>query len=120
MDVKNFIQEVSEAIDAKDSDKFASYITPDGQFRFGNAPSLYGTEDIRNGVAQFFTMIKASRHELVNFWEGDNSIVWQGKVHYTRLDDKEVAIDFVNIFNMDGEKVKDYLIYIDNSPLFSE
>ncbi len=121
MDVQNFLQEVATSIDNKDAKKFASFITPDGQFRFGNAPAVFGTEEIVKVVDWFFTTIKSSKHEILKTWVGeDGSIVWQGKVIYTRLDDNVVPVDFVNVFTMEGDKIKDYLIYIDNAPLTAE
>jgi hypothetical protein len=121
MDVNKFLEEVSASIDGKDSKKFASFITPDGQFRFGNAPPAVGTEAIEQVVEWFFSTIKSSKHEILKTWVDDNGdIVWQGRVTYTRLDDKVVPVEFVNVFNMEGDKVKDYLIYIDNSPLTAE
>lgn len=118
-DVKAWLEGIGKKIDAKDSTGFAAYITEDGSFRFGNAPDVVGRKAIDDYVAAFFGMIRSSSHEIVNFWEGKDSIVWQGRVTYTRLDDKIVPVNFTNIFYMDGELIKDYLIYIDNTPLFA-
>ncbi len=63
-------------------------------------------------------MIKASRHETVSFWEKDDNVVWQGKVTYTRPDAKKVTIDSCNVFYMKDGLRDQYLIYIDNAPLF--
>ena len=121
MDVRSFLEDVASSIDARDTKKFASFITPDGQFRFGNAPAVYGTAEIEKVVDWFFSTIKGSSHEILKTWVDDEGdIVWQGRVTYTRLDDKVVPVEFVNIFKMDGDKIKDYLIYIDNSPLTAE
>lgn len=121
MDVQKFLQEVATSIDQKDAKKFASFITPDGQFRFGNAPAVYGTAEIEKVVDWFFSTIDSSRHEILNTWVGeDGSIVWQGRVTYTRLDGNVVPVEFVNVFTMEGDKIKDYLIYIDNAPLVAE
>ena len=118
-DTKSWLESIGKAIDKKDSTGFAAYITENGTFRFGNAPDVTSRKAIDDYVAAFFGMIKSSKHELVNFWENENGIVWQGKVTYTRLDDKIVPVNFTNIFYMDGELIKDYLIYIDNTPLFA-
>jgi hypothetical protein len=94
-------------------------LTEDSIFLFGNQEAVRGKQAIRDYVAEFFKMIKASEHKVLDFWEGENSIVWQGEVTYTRLDEKKVTINFVNVFYMSGDLIKDYLIYIDNSPLFA-
>lgn len=119
IDRKTWIKKLGETIDAKDSDGFANYFTEDGVFRFGNQPDVQGRKPVRDYVARFFTMIEASEHEIINFWEKDNTIIWQGRVTYTRLDAKKVTIDFCNIFNMKDDLIDQYLTYIDNTPLFA-
>src|SRR4030095_8328168 len=117
---KAWLEKIGKTIDAKDADGFADFITEDGIFRFGNQPDVKGRKAIAGYVAQFFTMIKSSEHEVVNFWEKDNVIICQGLVHYTRLDGKKVDVNFCNIFYMQNSLIKEYLIYIDNTPLFAE
>ena len=116
---KTWIKKLGETIDAKDSYGFANHLTEDGVFRFGNQPAVQGRKAIKEYVAQFFTMIQSSQHEIINFWEKDNYIMWQGRVTYTRLDAKKVTVDFCNIFSMKDELIDQYLIYIDNTPLFA-
>ena len=119
MDRNTWLQKLGEAIDAKDAEGFANFMTEGGTFRFGNQPPVQGREAIRDYVDQFFKMIQASEHEILDFWEQDGSIIWKGKVKYTRLDDKQVTVDFCNIFHMEDDLVDQYLIYIDNTPLFA-
>ena len=118
MDRKEYLETLGRVIDAKDSKGFASYITENGIFKFGNNEPVVGREAIRDYVANFFSVIKSSEHKVINFWEQNNTVIWQGEVAYTRLDDKKVTVCFVNIFSMQDELIKEYLIYIDNSPLF--
>lgn len=120
MDTKSFLENIGKTIDAKDAVAFAEFITEDGQFRFGNYPPAQGRENITKAVADFFNTIQSSQHTLVKYWKDDNSIVWQGQVLYTRLDGNKVTVNFVNIFNLAGDKIKDYLIYIDNTPLYAD
>lgn len=118
-DTKSWLEKVGNSIDAKDAKGFSEYITEDGIFRFGNADEVKGRKAIEDYVAAFFGMIGSSKHEIVNFWDNGSHIVWEGIVHYTRLDDKKVDVKFTNIFDMEGDLVKNYKIYIDNTPLFA-
>jgi hypothetical protein len=120
MDTKAWLLGIGNTIDAKDSVGFANYLTEEGIFRFGNQPDVKGRKDVAGYVAAFFNMIKSSEHEIVNFWQSDGSIIWQGLVHYTRLDGRKVDVNFCNVFYMKGELIDQYLIYIDNTPLFAE
>lgn len=126
METKLWLEKIGKTIDAKDSAGFANYLTEDGIFRFGNQPDVKGRKAVEDYVAAFFNMIKSSVHEVVNFWnppaggQAGDCIIWQGRVHYTRLDEKKVSVNFCNVFYMKDELIDQYLIYIDNSPLFAE
>ena len=98
---------------------FAQFLTPDGEFRFGNQPAVHGRADVAAYVAGFFGMIGGSRHEMLRTWEADDSTVCEGLVTYTRLDGAQVTIPFANVFYLRGDKVARYLIFIDNAPLFA-
>jgi ketosteroid isomerase-like protein len=106
-------------IDARDADGFVTFLAPDAEFRFGNAPAVRGRDSIRAAVAGFFSVIAGCRHRLLNAWNGPGTTVCEGEVTYTRQDGSTVTIPFVNVFELRGERVASYRIYIDNAPLFS-
>lgn len=118
MNRKEWLEKLGGVIDAKDSAGFASYITEEGTFKFGNADSVIGRLNVQHYVDAFFKMISKSEHKVVNFWEQGETVIWQGEVTYTRLDAKVVTVSFCNIFYMKGDLIDKYLIYIDNTPLF--
>jgi len=119
MNRKEWLEKIGGVIDAKDSESFASYLTEDGTFRFGNAEPVKGRKAVADYVAAYFNMIKSSEHSVVNYWEQGDNIIWQGEVLYTRLDDRKVKFYFTNIFYMKGDLIEQYLIYVDNTPLFA-
>ena len=119
MEIKNWLESIGKSIDSLSADKFVEFLTDDCIFRFGNQPDVKGKIQTRNYVAGFFKMIGGSEHKVIDFWTREDSVVWQGEVLYTRLDGKKVTVQFANIFKMDGNLIKDYIIYIDNTPLFS-
>src|SRR4030095_2061346 len=119
-DTRSWLEKIGKAIDAKNAKGFAEFITENGSFRFGNQPEVTGSKAIEDYVAAFFNMIGASEHEIVNFWDNNSHVIWEGRVTYTRLDGKKVKVNFTNIFYMNGELIDKYYIYIDNAPLFAE
>jgi hypothetical protein len=119
MELKNKIHELFKTIDQMNPDKFVSFLTDDAGFRFGNAPAVVGKEAIKKAVAGFFSSIKSISHKNLNLWVNQDTIVYQGEVTYTRHDGSQLTLPFVNIFGMKGDKIKDYLIYIDINPLYS-
>jgi len=107
------------AIDASDADSFASFLTDDVQFRFGNAPSVNGKDAAREVVAGFFSSIQSLKHDLVSVDQSNDTVYSHGFVTYTRHDGSTLRVPFANVFNMNGELVKDYLIFVDTLTLYS-
>ncbi len=105
-------------IDAGDAAGFAAFLTPDARFRFGKAETVVGADAIREAAAGFFAAIASSRHRLLHHWNGAATAVCEGEVAYTRHDGSVVTVPFANVFELRGDKIAAYRIYIDNSPLF--
>lgn len=115
---KNDILEIFKAIDTFDEEKFVSFMTDDAAFRFGNIPAVEGKENIKNFVGQFFKSIKAIKHDQLEIWDTDGVKLMNGRVTYTRHDDSQLSVFFANTFKMQGDKIKDYLIFVDTSELY--
>ena len=113
-------ERVFALVDAGDAPAFADLLTPDARFRFGNAPVMVGREAIRAAVAGFFSAIVSSRHQLLGTWNGPATAVCEGEVTYTRRDGSAVSVPFANVFELRGDKIAAYRIYIDNSSLFAQ
>ncbi len=112
------IKSLFNDIDKMDADKFASYLDDNVRFRFGNAPVVEGKEAARETVDGFFKSIKGIRHKKLRMWVHSDSVLYQGESTYTRHDDSEITLPFFNVFLLNGDKIKDYLIYMDINPLF--
>ena len=108
------------AVDSGDAARFVGFLTADSTFRFGNAPMIAGAGAIEAAVANFFGAIAASRHVLLNCWSTPSSAACEGTVTYTRHDGAVRSFPFANAFELRGEKIAAYRIYIDNAPLFGD
>ncbi len=113
------VKALFNAIDAQDADAFVSFLTEDAIFRFGSQDAVNGKAAIREYVAQFFGMIEALSHRINVTWEKKDGVMCEGEVTYTKLDGSKVTLPFADAFHMKGDKVKNYLVYIDPAPLFS-
>lgn len=107
------------SIDAQDVPRFLAFLSADARFQFGNLPPAVGQAAIQAAVSGFFASIAGLRHELLNVWSTDAHVIVQGVVHYTRLDDGKVSLPFMTLFALDAMLIRDYLIYIDPSPLYA-
>jgi ketosteroid isomerase-like protein len=108
------------AIDAKDTEAFLSYLTKDAVFRFGSAPESSGHDAIRDGVNGFFASIAGSRHAIRKVINSDSTLVCEAEVTYKRQNGTEITLPFTNVFELDGELISHYKIYIDIAPLYAE
>lgn len=106
-------------IDAGDAAKFVKFLTPDARFRFGNGPELVGSQVIATALVGFFAAISSSQHRLLDFWATERSVGCEGVVRYARHDGSFVSYPFANIFQLRGQEIASYHIYIDNSTLFA-
>ncbi len=117
MATHTWIQKLTASIDAMDADTFVSFLSEDAQFRYGSNPPTVGKGPIRDGVAMFFTQFKKLQHRVLGTWTHSDAVFVQGEVTYTRHDGSQITIPFLNCLKMRNDKVHEYLIYIDPSPM---
>ncbi len=110
---------VYDDVDRSDAVAFASHITPDGSMTFGNADPMVGRDAITEGIAQFFMLIDGLSHEIVECWAVDRHVICDLMVTYRRKDGRSVTVPAVTIWEMDGDLVRDYRVYIDQTPVFA-
>lgn len=113
------IEELFASIDRMDTEGFLGFITPDGRFRFGSAPAVQGHAAIGEAVGGFFSSIAALKHELHRIVTDDGVAIVEGVVNYTRHDGSEIPLPFADVFEVEGDLVSDYRIYMDIGPLFA-
>lgn len=111
------LSQILETVDAKDAQAFSSYLTDDAVFRYGSQDSVKGREAVRDYVGGFFGTIAASEHRVIETWDGDGSLVCRGEVTYTKLDGARVSVPFTNVFKLEGDLIREYLVYVDPTPL---
>lgn len=107
------------SIDGKDAAAFVGFLTEDATFRFGSAEAIKGRAAIAAGVDAFFASIKACSHNVTKTIAHESTLICEGEVTYTRHDDTKVGVPFVDIFELTGDLINDYKIYIDISPVYS-
>ena len=117
MNSELLLNDLFASIDEMDAEKFVSFLTTDALFRYGSNPQVVGTDTIRDYVGQFFGMFKGLRHDLQGSWSHPDTVLVQGEVTYITHDGAEIALPFLNCFKMKGEKIAEYLVYIDPTPL---
>jgi len=107
-------------IDAKNHTLFGEFLHDEAQFRFANHPPVVGKDAIVNFLEAWFQSIAAIKHSNLQVREGDGFVLTEGTVTYTRHSGSTLSVPFANVFNMVDGKIKDYLIFVDNSTLYTE
>lgn len=118
MNNTNWLEGLFRTIDAKDYEGFVGFLTDDATFKMGNMPPMIGKPTIRQGIEAFFGSIKALSHTGISSWAVDNTVIMKGTVTYTRHNDTQLSVGFCNIFEMDGERIRNYAVFIDSSELY--
>jgi ketosteroid isomerase-like protein len=113
------LSKVLASVDGKDADTFSSYLADDAVFRYGSQQPVKGRQAVREYVAGFFGTVAALEHRVIETWEGDDSLVCRGEVTYTRHDGAQVMVPFTNVLKLEGGRIRNYLVYIDPTPLMS-
>ena len=117
MTTPKWVNELFEAVDEGDVDRFVQFMTEDVQFRAGSNEPLRGRRAVREDIAGLLSSIQGMRHKLSNTLVHDDIVVAHGTVTYTRHDESTLTVPFADIWTMDGGKIKEYLIFIDNTEL---
>ena len=117
---RRLLDDLFATIDEQNVDRFVHFLTDDAIFRFGSAAPVEGQAEIREAVDGFFATIAGSKHVLGTMLADNGTLVCEGEVTYTRHDDSEITLPFVNVFEFEGELISHYKIYADSGPLYAE
>ncbi len=115
----NDIYRLFRAIDTFDTETLLSFLSDEAVFRFGNMPPVVGKDNIRPFLEGFFQSIKAIKHDQIEVWDQNEVKLMNGRVTYTRHDDSQLTVFFANTFKMQGTRIREYLIFVDTSQLYT-
>lgn len=116
--LNQWLQDLFNTVDNKDTERFTGFLSDQIQFRFGNMPMTTGKTAVAEQVAYFFDSIKALEHRIIDFWIKDSDVMCHGTVTYTRHDDSTLTVPFANAFKINLLSIEEYLIFADLSELY--
>ena len=115
-----FHQDLFAAVDSREAEKVAPFVTDDVAFRFGSAEPTYGRADLVAASREFSASIAGIHHTIIRAWGPEPGVaVVELQVTYRRHDGSEITLPCCNIFRMRDGLVGDYRIYMDVAPVFS-
>ncbi|HEX4247114.1 MAG TPA: nuclear transport factor 2 family protein [Pseudonocardia sp.] len=114
------VRAIFATIDRLDADGFVGALTPGVRFRFGNAEPVVGSAAVRDAVTGFFGTIAGLTHHVLEVWDtGPDVTAVRIEVEYVRTDGKHVTVPNLDVLRWQGDRVADWQIYIDLTPVFS-
>jgi hypothetical protein len=108
------------AVDSREPEKVADFVTDDVAFRFASAAPTVGKPALVEASREFSAAIAGIGHQIVRLWEPEpDTVVVELRVTYLRHDGIELTLPCCNIFGLRDGRVADYRIYMDVNPVFA-
>ena len=76
---------------------FLEYLADDVKFSFGNAPAVTGKDSVGKLLKEFLASIEGISHRILETWVHPETVICQGEVTYTRIDNSQLTIPFATI-----------------------
>jgi ketosteroid isomerase-like protein len=114
-----YASEVYKAVDSKDEQRMASFLTENCTFVYANSEPVVGRANIAEVSKNFMALIADIKHQLLAVWAVDDVIVSRLEVTYTRKDGSTLIVPAVTIWRIRNKQIDEYRIYIDVAPLFA-
>jgi limonene-1,2-epoxide hydrolase len=106
------------ALDRESVAALFPYLHDDVIWRFASYPVGKGKNSFAAAWSAMSGQVKALEHTVHELWSQGEAIFCHGEVSYHRLDAPTVTVPFANVFRLRGEKIAEYLIYVDASAVF--
>lgn len=113
-----FVSKVYQAIDSRDEQGFASFLTENCTFVYANSEPVAGRANAAAASQGFLNLLAGIKHTLVNVWAFEDVIVSQVSVTYTRKDGSTLTIPAATIWKLQDSLIAECRIYADSSLLF--
>jgi hypothetical protein len=123
----DIIKKMFLAGEAMNVDNFVKFYTDDAVYKFSNFPVVYGPDGIRSSSGSFadkhsfLGKVEGVCHHIKNIWEVEpNTLVVDMDVTYVRHDGQVFTLPCCDVVRLEGDKVKELLIYMNISPVFAD
>lgn len=115
-----WLETLYQSADALDATGFAARFGTLGTMRFGNGPTLTGSEAIEESLREFFAAVTSMQHQVVRVWDDGAGVVFEAVVTYGRPDGRSVDIPAVSAYTRSADGALQCRIYCDMAPVFAE
>ena len=117
-DWMEWVENIFEALDAKDADGFVAMLTQGAEVRFGNGALREGRAAVRDAFNDFFSAVDMISHAFTSQLRVDDTLIIEQMVTLSRPQGNAVVLPAVTVFELAEGKADRMQTYIDVSPLF--
>ena len=117
-DWMEWVEDLYEALDAKDVDAFVAKLTPGAEVRFANGEPVEGRVAVRDAYTEFFRSIDSVSHAFTSQLRVDDTLIIEQAVTYGRRDGSSIVVPAVTIFELSDSMADRMQTYTDVSLLF--
>jgi limonene-1,2-epoxide hydrolase len=104
-------------LEAADSDivAFFDFFTDETVFRMANSETVVGKDDIMAWVGRYLGGVAGMRHKILEEFYNEDTAALRVEVTYTMRSGESFTLPAVTRTRIRGDKVVEYLIYMDPS-----
>jgi ketosteroid isomerase-like protein len=113
----DLVRRLFAALDEMEVDKAITFFTENARYQFGNAEPVVGRTAIREAVVSSFPLFKTVHHSIQTAWEQGNELIVQLQITHTLQNGKVVKLPAADVFQFEGNLIRNVQVYIDPSPL---
>lgn len=104
-----------DAIDAMDIERFLAVHTDDGDLIFGSRPPVRGKAEMSEQIQEFWRTIAGVRHDVARVGVSGATVFVESVVTYERLDGSSVGVPCCDVFEFEGDRIRETRAYLDQS-----
>ena len=108
-------------LDNRELDNFIDYFAEEASFSFGSQKVVKGRKNIEFYVRSFLQGMKKIKHNINSQNAIESKLIVEGLATYITTDNLDVTLPFCDIWTFDKsqEKIIDYRVYCDPTPLMN-
>jgi len=110
------VRELCAAADAADGARFASFFSPDANFRFGNGKPLVGRAAIAASTEATVDAIWPTRHRVDQVAEIGDQLFCRFTILVALPDGPELELPCVTVVRLADGMIVDYRVHMDIAP----
>ncbi len=105
------------AVDSRNAADFGEFLHERCRFVYGSREPVEGKQAICDYLAGFFDSLAGISHTIFEAWVVADKVFVEIEVTYELKDGRRFTMPAFDFFKMEGELIKDFLIYVDPSPM---